>query len=80
MASRKSNQGSFWHGFSTVLSLRPRSKPASRFVYRGKDLAHISAADAIRSDWHMVATDLSSSLEKARTANSDERSAVESAR
>ncbi len=45
----------FWRGFGSALSLGARcDRPRLRVKYQGRDLAKISAGEALRSDWTVV--------------------------
>jgi hypothetical protein len=71
------NTISFLRGYGSVLSLRSmRRHSTRRYMFRGNDLSKISAADALRQDWCMVGSSITSALTEAGEQE-DERREVE---
>jgi hypothetical protein len=59
-----SSKAGFMGGFGSVMFVGPRRHKAMRFWYRGRDLAIMSAKEAIAGDWAMVVSDLNSAVEE----------------
>lgn len=52
----------FWRGYRSAFQLFPAVRPAhsSRFMFRGRDLSSVTAAQALKQDWRNVGSAISS--------------------
>ena len=52
----------FWRGYRSAFQLFPVARPAHsrRFVFRGRDLSFVTAAQALEQDWRIVGSAISS--------------------
>jgi len=67
----------FWHGCASVLSVFPvHRQTTKRFTFRGVDLLKVSAADALKQDWRMVGSAITSALQQMDEPENERRRAL----
>lgn len=53
----------FWSGVGSVLNLLPGTRLESTFLYKGHDLAKLTAEEALRQDWELVGVGMIGAVE-----------------
>jgi len=53
---------SFWTGVGSVLNLLPETRGEGRFLYKGRDIASLTAEEALRQDWEIVGNGISGAV------------------